>query len=253
MSCSTVSTVHWSKKLFSSRLQGSCAVKCQLKHVRLQWQLRYKGVEKTFHPTACKSCPFFVYCLQHSSYGYLKNSCKPPVPAANRLGRNFQPQPKWAPSIKHRKRNCHLSRVRTLPRVSSHQRALTAAFNSWPDITGLSDSPQTSTGTAKAGAGWAENCPTPETGSSSRPDFPLKTHVGFISGSIHCVHCFLLQAVTSHFYPSVVLVPELPFNVALKGCNWCIWGAEPFCTRTQLQNNNLEEFLLYVSIYTYTP
>lgn len=109
---------------------------------------------------------------------YLKNGCKAPVPAANRLGRNFQLQPKWAPSIKHRKRNCHLSRVKTLPTGSSHQGALTAALNPQPYITGLSDSPLTSTGMAKAGAGWAKDCPAPGTGWSSRPNFPPENLCG---------------------------------------------------------------------------
>lgn len=139
------------------------------------------------------------------------------MPAANRLGRNFQIQPKWAPSIKHRKRNCHLSRLRTLPTVSSHQGALTAAHNPWPDITEYSDSPQTSSGMAKAGAGWAENCPAPGTGCSSGPDFPPEN----LSGIYFWLYpsCSLIPSA-SCYQPldlSVVLVPALLFNVALKG------------------------------------
>lgn len=182
---------------------------------------------ETLPPHCLQKLPILCLLLATLSCGYLKNICKSPVPAANRLGRNFQIVPKWASSIKHRKRNCHLSRVRTLPTVSSHQGALIAALNPWPDITGFSDSPQTSTGTAKAGAGWAENCPAPGTGCPSGPDFsPWKPvwdfFLAFLSGSIHHIHWFLLQAATSHFTPLWFWFLLYLLMLPSKECNWCI-------------------------------
>lgn len=121
-SCSTVSKVNWSKNLFSLRLQGSCAMSAKTLQAIVTTEIQRRG--ENLPPHCLQKLPILCLSLATLSYSYLKNGCEPLVPAANRLGRNVQLQPKWAHSIKHKKRNCHHSRVRTLPTASSHQRAL---------------------------------------------------------------------------------------------------------------------------------
>lgn len=207
--CSIVSVVNWSKNLFSPRLQGSCTVKQQLKHIRLQWQQRYKSVEKTFHATACKSCPFFVYCLQHSPMVIQKVAVKAVNPQWLLLTG-------WAEIPSYSQNELlplnteeELSRVRTLPTVSSHQGLQLLHSSHSLTALGAQTLPR-------------ENCPAPGTGCSSRPDFPPENPCGIyfwlypLCALIPFANCY------QPLYPSVALGPALPFNVALKGCSWCI-------------------------------
>lgn len=213
--------VHWSKKLFSPRLQGSCAVKCQLKHVRLQWQLRYKGVEKIFHPTGCKSCPFFVYCLQHSSMVIWKIAVNPPCLLLTG----------WAKISSY-------SQNEQLPLNTERGTVTSAELEPYPQFTskgsdccpqptawhhwGLRLSPDLPLGWPKQGQAELRTALLQEQDPLLDQIFPLKSCVGFISGSIHCVHSFLLQAAASHFTPLWFWFLHYLLMLPSKGCNWYI-------------------------------
>lgn len=199
-SCSFVSMLNWSKNLFSPRLQGSWAVKHQLKHDRAQRQPRCKGTEEPFHPAACESCSFFVCSLLATlSDDYLENSFK--TPSAGCQQKRFKnlsfhwTQPRESPP----------QQTQSLTQ-SGHIKTLLLSLictnfgpNPWTDITGLQTTPRTLNGAAKAGGGWAINCSAPGTGSTSGTGFsPCKPAQDLLLGPSNTLSdsfCKLVPAV----------------------------------------------------------
>lgn len=228
-SCSFVLKMNWRRNLFNSRPQGGWALKCQLKHDRAQRQLRCKGTEAPFHPTAFKSCSFCVCLLLATlSCDYLENSFELLVPTAGRAGRKL---PRYSQNLLlplHTDTGVTTSAdLKPYPQ-SAHVKGLLLsllwqALDHNHDLTspGLSMIPRPQRVWPKEEGDELKIALLWERGASLQPDFPLQTCVEFIPGSVQHAHWFPSASWYQPFYPSVVLVPVLTFNTVLKECNQC--------------------------------
>lgn len=110
-----------------------------------------------------------------------------------------------------------LSRVRPLPTVSSHQGLQLLHSSHSLTALGAQTLPRPPLPWPKQGQAELRTALLQEQDALLDQIFPLKTHVGFISGSIHCVHWFLLQTATSHFTPLWLWVLPYLLMLPLKG------------------------------------